>query len=129
MAVIKLKTINRERSSIHARKIYLSSDLPARLVVGSLCLDCRAFDLRIDDRTVRLTPAEFDLLYHMMSRPGEIFSAEELLTQVWQYPPGKGQTVLVRAHIKNLRNKIEDNPKKPVRLKTIGHLGYTISDG
>ena len=108
------------------KKIYLSPGLPARLEVGSLCLDCRTFELRINSRAIRLTPAEFNLLYHMMSRPGEIFSAEQLLAQVWQYPPGMGRTVLVRAHIKNLRNKIEDDPKNPARLKTIGHLGYTI---
>ena len=102
--------------------------MPAQLVVGALCLNCRAFDLTIDGRPIRLTPAEFDLLYHMMLRPCEIFSADELLEQVWHYPRGAGQTVLVRAHVKNLRAKIEADPKNPQHLKTIGHWGYMITD-
>ena len=129
MTTAKLKTIDRPRQKIQVKKIYQSPGLPAQLIVGSLCLDCRAFEIRTDGRAIRLTPAEFDLLYYMMSRPGEIFSAEELLSLVWQYPPGMGQTMLVRAHIKNLRHKIEDDPKNPMRLKTVGHLGYMISDG
>lgn len=129
MTTVKLKTIDRPRSDVHVKKIYQSPGLPAQLIVGSLCLDCRAFEARTDGRAIRLTPAEFDLLYYMMSRPGQVFSAEELLSQVWQYPPGTGRTVLVRAHIKNLRHKIEVDPKKPMRLRTIGHLGYMISEG
>ena len=128
MPSVKLNTIDRPHPNMRVKKIYQSPGLPAQLIVGSLCLDCRAFEIRTDGRAVRVTPAEFDLLYYMMSRPGQVFSAEELLSLVWQYPPGMGRTVLVRAHIKNLRHKIEDDPKNPLRLRTVGHLGYMISD-
>jgi len=89
-------------------------------------LNCRTFDLDVDGRTILLTPAEFELLYCLMAGAGRIFSAKELLRQVWGYPPGTGEPELVRAHIKNLRSKIEQNPKEPVRLRTVGHRGYTI---
>ena len=102
--------------------------MPPRLIVGSLCLNCRTFDLQVDDRAILLTPAEFELLYHLMSRAGQVFSAEQLLCQVWGYPPGTGRPELIRAHIKNLRGKIEQNPKEPSHLRTVGHLGYTIGE-
>ncbi len=108
------------------RKFAGAPAAPPRLTVGALCLNCRAFDLQIDDRTVLLTPAEFELLYYLMSHAGEVFSAEQLLCQVWGYAPGAGRAELIRAHIKNLRAKIEPNPQAPTRLRTVGRLGYTI---
>lgn len=80
------------------------------------------------DKAVLLTPVEFELLYFLMSRAGEVLSAEQLLCQVWQYPPGSGRSELIRAHIKNLRMKIERDSKEPVYLKTIGRRGYTICE-
>jgi DNA-binding response OmpR family regulator len=98
----------------------------AQISVGNLSLDCRTFDLMIGNRKVLLTPVEFELLHYMMTHAGQVLSTEQLLRDVWQYPPGTGSSELVRAHIKNLRNKIETNPKEPVYLKTIGRFGYTI---
>jgi DNA-binding response OmpR family regulator len=89
-------------------------------------LNCRTFDLRVGDRVVVLTPAEFELLYCLMSHAGRILSAEQLLCQVWQYPPGTGRSELIRAHIRNLRIKIERNSREPEYLRTIGRRGYTI---
>jgi DNA-binding response OmpR family regulator len=105
----------------------MAREMPPSLIVGVLRLNCRTFDLQIDGRTVALTPAEFDLLYYLMSHAGQVFSTEQLLCQVWQYPPGAGHPELIRAHVKNLRSKIEPNPQEPVCLKTIGRWGYTIN--
>jgi DNA-binding response OmpR family regulator len=96
------------------------------LIVGSLCLNFRTCNLLVGDRVVTLTPAEFELLYYLMSRPGQVLSSEQILRQVWQYPPGTGRPELIRAHIKNLRIKIERNSREPEYLKTIGRRGYTI---
>lgn len=109
------------------RKFAGAPDAPPRVTVGALRLNCRTFDLQVDDRTVLLTPAEFELLYYLMSRAGEVFSAEQLLREVWGYAPGAGRAELIRAHIKNLRAKIEPNPQAPTRLRTVGRLGYTIA--
>jgi DNA-binding response OmpR family regulator len=109
------------------QKLPRSRDIASHLIVGALCLNCRTFDLQVGDRVVLLTPTEFELLYHLMSGAGQVFSAEQLLCQVWQYSPGAGRPELIRAHIKNLRIKIEQNPKEPAYLRTIGRSGYTIS--
>ncbi len=125
---IKSKEPNPRLAAVALKRFALSREMPPRLTVGALCLDCRAFDLKIGDRAVQLTPAEFDLLYYLMSRAGQVFSAEHLLCAIWQYPPGAGRRELIRAHVKNLRVKIEQNPTEPTYLRTIGRLGYTISD-
>lgn len=117
-----------QNASRARRKLIRSRDASSRLIVGALCLNCRTFDLQIGDRVVILTPAEFELLYYLMSRAGQVFSSEQLLHEVWQYPPGAGRSELIRAHIKNLRSKIEQNPREPEYLRTIGHIGYTISE-
>jgi DNA-binding response OmpR family regulator len=109
------------------RKLRRLRDTASHLIIGALCLNCRTFDLQVGDRVVLLTPTEFELLYYLMSRAGQAFSAEQLLCQLWQYSPGAGRPELIRAHIKNLRIKIEQNPKEPAYLRTIWRSGYTIS--
>jgi diguanylate cyclase (GGDEF)-like protein/PAS domain S-box-containing protein len=96
------------------------------LTVGDLRLNQRTFELFIGERRIHPTPIEFELLKFLMSHSGEVFTAEQLLQEVWRYPPGTGSRELVRAHIKNLRSKLEPNPKQPKYVKTIGRFGYTI---
>nr|MBC7245889.1 response regulator transcription factor [Chloroflexota bacterium] len=100
---------------------------PRELVVGNLRLDCHSFRLSTPEKTVLLTPVEFELLYYMMSRPGQVFSSERLLREVWGYPPGIGSSDLVRAHIKNIRDKIEPNSAQPRYIRTVGRHGYILN--
>ncbi len=74
----------------------------------------------------RLTPIQYDLLYHLMTHPGEIFSPARLLDEVWDYPSDAGSPDLVRVHIKNLRERIEQDPKNPIFIRTVPGYGYTI---
>ena len=97
------------------------------LVAGPLELDSRTFEVTTPEKSgILLTPTEFDLLYHLMSHAGQVFSSDRLLQEVWDFPYDTGSTDLVRAHIKNLREKIEPNPRSPVYLKTVPRHGYTV---
>jgi len=96
------------------------------LTVGPLSLNCRSFEATVHDRSVLLTPIEFELLHHLMSHPGEVFSSERLLQEVWDYPPGTGDPALVRMHIKNLRSKLEPDARNPTLIRTISRHGYTV---
>ncbi|MCL4393802.1 MAG: winged helix-turn-helix domain-containing protein [Chloroflexi bacterium] len=116
-------------TALNLRRLTQSRDLPPVVVVGSLCLSCLTFDLKVGSKTVLLTPAEFQLLFHLMSHAGQVFSSEQLLCEVWGYSPGAGRPELIRAHVKNLRIKIENNPRAPIYLRTVGAYGYTIGDG
>lgn len=98
-----------------------------RLAVNSLVLDCQTYHLRVGNTTVMLTPTEFDLVYCLMKHAGEVLSAQELLREVWGYPPGVGDPALVRQHVRNVRAKIEPRPDKPIYLQTVSRRGYTIT--
>lgn len=101
---------------------------PHCLAVGDFMLDTRSFELHTPQRgAVRLTPLQYDLLYHMMTHPGETFSPARLLDEVWDYPAGKGSPDLVRVHIKTLRERVEDDPHTPTFICTIPGRGYTVS--
>jgi len=90
-------------------------------------LDLKTYQITLPSkRKVLLTPIQFNLLFHMMSHPGEIFSPLRLLDEIWDYPSDAGSPDLVRVHIKNLRSRIEVDPLSPVFIETIPGYGYTI---
>lgn len=98
-----------------------------RIEVGDLVLDCRTYEITTPDRTVLLTPVEFELLHFLMNDPERAYSADQLLQHVWGYPPGIGMPDLVRVHIKNVRDKIEPAPRRPVYLRNVLRRGYMIA--
>lgn len=101
---------------------------PATLIeVGTVALDCRTFKVTTPAGTVLLTNVQFDLLYHLMSNVDQVFNSQQLLQDVWDYPRDTGSPELVRAHVKNLREKIEPVPSRPTYIRTIQGHGYTFS--
>lgn len=97
------------------------------IVVGKFILDTRSFELHTPTRgKIRLTPVQFDLLYHLMSHPGQTFSPSRLLDEVWDYPADAGSPDLVRVHIKNLRERVETDPKSPTFIRTVPGYGYMV---
>ena len=96
------------------------------LTVSGLTLDPRRQVAITTERSAQLTPMETALLAHLMSQPGCVFSSEGLLRQVWGYPPGSGSKALVRAHVRNIRAKIELDPANPRHLVSVGRSGYRV---
>jgi two-component system, OmpR family, response regulator RpaA len=97
------------------------------LKIKDLILDRNSYQVTTNKKQVKLTPVEFDLLYHLMMHPNEVFNSDRLLQEVWDYPTESGSPDLVRMHIKNLRNKIEADPSNPEFIITIPRRGYTIA--
>jgi len=95
--------------------------------VYSLCLEPETQRVSIDDRQVELTPTEFQLLEHLCHRPSQRHTASTLLQELWNYPPGTGDTALVRNHIRNLRRKIEVDPARPAIIVSYHGRGYMIN--
>jgi DNA-binding response OmpR family regulator len=97
------------------------------LTMSGYVLDTRTFELNTPARgKVRLTPIQYDLVYHLMTHPHETFSPARLLDEVWDFPAGKGSPDLVRVHIKTLRERIEADPSAPNFIRTIPGRGYTV---
>jgi len=96
-------------------------------VVGDFVLDTRTYELQTESRgKVRLTPLQYDLVYHLMTHPGVAYSPSRLLDEIWDYPSGKGSPDLVRVHIKTLRERIESDPTSPTFIRTVPGHGYTV---
>lgn len=94
--------------------------------VGGLELDEEKASVSIDGNPVRLTPIEYKMLSLMIKHPGRVFSAEELYEKVWNERAITTDTVMV--HIRNIREKIELDPKNPRYLKVVWGVGYKIEE-
>lgn len=71
-----------------------------------------------------LTDTEFSILHLLLTHQGQVFSAEHLYESIWQEPYYYGANNVVMVHIRNLRRKIEDDPKNPTLIKTVWGRGY-----
>jgi DNA-binding response OmpR family regulator len=80
----------------------------------------------VGQKTVQLTPAEFELIHFLMVYPNVPFTSEQLLQNVWSYEAGTADHSLVRWHIKNLRLKLEKDPKNPQLIQTLSRHGYML---
>jgi DNA-binding response OmpR family regulator len=108
-------------------KRFVPSAPASTLRIKNLVLDRNSYQVTTHKKHAKLTPVEFDLLYHLMSHPNEVFTSDRLLQEVWDYPSESGSPDLVRMHIKNLRSKIEADPSNPEFIITIPRRGYTIA--
>ena len=104
-----------------------NSDMPEDVVeAAGVMLDVANRCVQVGHRFVDLTPSEFDLLAMLMSAPGRVMSRAELLDVL----RGAGETShqrLIDLHIKNLRGKIEANPRRPRYIHTVYGLGYRFA--
>jgi len=115
------------RSITMANSRARSSNDHHQLIVGDFTLDTRSYEVSTPTHgKVRLTPVQYELLHHLMRHPGEIFSPSRLLDEVWDYPSDTGSPDLVRVHIKNLRERVENNPRSPQFIRTVPGYGYTV---
>ncbi len=112
---------------IHAVLRRVNDRAPAgqQLRVNGLTLDHKTRQVAVDDREIRLTPSEFDLLAALMGTPGRVFSRMELLECL----PGEafeGTERAIDVHIRHLRQKIEVDPKNPHYVETVFGVGYRL---
>jgi two-component system, OmpR family, response regulator ResD len=95
------------------------------LAIGGLRLDAAARAVTLDGQPVNLTAREFDLLQFLMRHPGQVFTREQLLDNVWGYTFASDMGT-VTVHIRRLREKIERDPANPTYLQTIWGVGYKL---
>lgn len=93
-------------------------------IIGGLELNENKRTVSVDDKPVKITPIEFKILNLLMKNPGRVFSSEEIYEKVWNENAINTDTVMV--HIRNIREKIELDSKKPRYLKVVWGVGYKI---
>ncbi len=92
--------------------------------IGGLELNDDTKEVSVDGNPVRLTPIEFKILGLLIKNPGRVFPAEEIYERVWNEAAINTDTVMV--HVRNIREKIELDPKNPRYLKVVWGVGYKI---
>ncbi len=97
-----------------------------RIIVGSLHIDIKTREVGVDGRPVELTPTEFDLLAYLARHPGQVFTRLQLLREVQGYTYDAFART-IDTHVKNLRRKIEPDPKQPRFIQTVHGVGYRFS--
>jgi DNA-binding response OmpR family regulator len=95
---------------------------PGTVTDRDLVVDAVQHVATLAGRELSLTGREFDLLRFLVSHPGVAFSRERLLADVWGWSFGDHSTVTV--HVRRLREKVEADPTRPVRLVTVWGVGY-----
>jgi two-component system alkaline phosphatase synthesis response regulator PhoP len=113
------------------RAVFRRTDIgPGRTDViraSNVSLDIPRMQARVDDRSIELTSTEFELLATMMRQPGRVFTRGQLLDAI------RGEEVesfqrAIDAHIKNLRRKLEPDPREPRYVLTVYGVGYKFTD-
>jgi two-component system alkaline phosphatase synthesis response regulator PhoP len=95
--------------------------------VGDLTMDIPRMQLRLGEREVELTPTEFQILTVLASQPGRIFTRGQLLDAVHGVAIESYERA-IDAHIKNIRRKIEPNPREPHYIFMVYGVGYKFAD-
>ena len=93
-------------------------------VIGGLEINEDTVEVSVDESPVKLTPLEYKILLLLAKNPGRVFSADEIYERVWQERAINTDTV--RVHVRNIREKIEVDPKNPKYLKVVWGVGYKI---
>ena len=97
-----------------------------RIAVGGLEVDLKTRELKVAGAIVELTPTEFDLLVYLARHPGQVFTRLQLLREVQGYTYDSFART-VDTHVKNLRRKIESDPKNPRYILTVHGVGYRFA--
>ncbi len=93
-------------------------------VIGGLELNEDTVEVFVDGKPVKMTPIEFKILALLIRTPGRVYAAEEIYERVWNEKAINTDTIMV--HVRNIRDKIEINPKEPKYLKVVWGVGYKI---
>ncbi|SMO33974.1 response regulator transcription factor [Melghirimyces algeriensis] len=91
--------------------------------IGDLQIDADGYEVLRKDEPVDLTPKEFELLIYLANHRGKVLSRDQLLNAVWDYDY-IGDTRIVDVHVSHLREKVEEDSRNPVYIKTVRGIGY-----
>lgn len=97
-----------------------------KIQLGGLKIDLCERTVTVGETEIMFTNREFDILYLLAKNPGRIFSKEQIYDIVWQ-EPYSGDYNIVMSHIHHIREKIEDNPGKPLYIQTVWGIGYRFN--
>lgn len=92
--------------------------------IGGLELNEETVEVSVDGVPVKMTPMEFKIVQLLIKNPGRVFSADEIYERIWNEKAINTDTIMV--HVRNIREKIEVDPRNPKYLKVVWGVGYKI---
>ncbi len=122
--VARVKAILRRTQIIEENETFDSAD-QEKLQHGGLIIFPEQYEALFEGQLLELTPKEFELLLYLVRNRGKVLTRDQLLSAVWNYDFA-GDTRIVDVHISHLREKIENNTRKPIYIKTVRGLGYKM---
>lgn len=120
-----LELLARVRAQLRRQTLIGKAEYTSLILVKDLVIDKSKHSVKLKENDIQLTPLEFAILELLASHPGQVFSSEKIYETVWKEPYGySDNTVMV--HIRNLREKLEVNPREPQYIKTVWGVGYKV---
>lgn len=117
----RVKAILRRMEAI--QQIKEQDPQKGEIQIGELRIDLDGYEVMRNQVKLELTPKEFELLVFMANHRGKVLSRDQLLNTVWNYDY-VGDSRIVDVHVSHLRDKIEQDSRKPVYIKTVRGIGY-----
>ena len=115
--------VNAQLRRFYNLNLSSANEIKDIIKIGDIELNAEEGTLKVKDNYIELTSREYKIIKLLMEAPGRIFTKKQIFENVWdECFLGDDSTIMV--HISNIRNKIEEDSKKPVYLKTIKGLGY-----
>jgi len=122
-----LELVARVKSQLR-RYLRLNQGYTARedeIEIGDLTINTATREVKVNGRDVKLTPTEFAILELLARNRGVVFSTEQIYERVWKEPFCQSDNT-VMVHIRKIREKIEEDTRKPRYIKTVWGVGYKI---
>ena len=115
---VKLGSMQNQDESITNKKIFKS---------GELIINDETKKVTVDDKEIKLTASEYNILKFLLKNKGKVYSISEIYENVWNEDSFSAENIIA-VHIRHIREKIEINPKEPKYLKVIWGIGYKIEN-
>lgn len=124
--IARVKAILR-RTQVQAQDARENVKSDSQIIIGKLTIYPEKYEAYFQESLIELTLKEFELLLYLAQNKGRVITRDQLLSSVWDYDFA-GDTRIVDVHISHLREKIEEETKRPVYIKTVRGLGYKIEE-
>jgi len=95
--------------------------------IDDLTINSNTHEVKVGEKEIKLTPREFEILYLLARNRNMVFSIEKIYQAVWKEDFFESDNT-VMVHIRKIREKIEENPRKPRFIKTVWGVGYKIEN-
>ncbi|QJD88138.1 response regulator transcription factor [Cohnella herbarum] len=120
-----LELMARVKAQLRRQNLTVKVENNNVLHINDLKIDVAQHQVTVKGKEIALTPLEFAILELLASHKGQVFHADKIYEKVWRETAGySDNTVMV--HIRNIREKIENNPRDPRYIKTVWGVGYKI---